>query len=93
MNYNYLWFILLAINVFGFGMVAVDKYKAKHRSWRIPEKRFFVVGLLGGAAGVYLSMKIFRHKTQHRKFIYGIPLLIIFNIAIVIYFIMKIMIY
>lgn len=83
MHDNYLWLFLCAMNVIGFILVASDKFRAKRGRWRLPEKRFFTVSFFGGAFGVYLGMQLFRHKTQHKKFIYGVPLLILVNAAVV----------
>jgi uncharacterized membrane protein YsdA (DUF1294 family) len=85
MDYNFLGIFLLVINLFGFLTVGLDKAKAKRDRWRIPEKHFFIVSVLGGAVGVYLGMKLFRHKTKHKKFVYGIPILIVLNLVSIYY--------
>jgi uncharacterized membrane protein YsdA (DUF1294 family) len=90
MNYNFLGIFLLVINLFGFLIVGLDKFKAKRGRWRTPEKHFFIVSLIGGAFGVYLGMRLFRHKTKHKKFIYGIPVLIVLNM-VGIYYILQIL--
>jgi uncharacterized membrane protein YsdA (DUF1294 family) len=59
-----------------------DKMKAKSGKWRVPEYKLFLVALIGGASGMYLAMRVFRHKTLHLKFSIGIPVIIIFNILI-----------
>jgi uncharacterized membrane protein YsdA (DUF1294 family) len=64
---------LLAINILGFVIAAVDKYKARRRRWRIPERTFFILALFCGSAGVYLGLLMFRHKTRHWYFMLGIP--------------------
>ena len=63
------------INLFGFLIMGIDKYKAKHHAWRIPEKFFFLVGLFGGTLGIWIGMYMFRHKTKHWYFVVGIPVL------------------
>lgn len=75
----------LSINIISFLMFGYDKLKAKRNGWRIPERRFFYLGLLGGAAGVYVGMRVFRHKTRHALFIYGIPILVALNIVLFYY--------
>jgi len=75
-----LYSILIAINLFGLVLVGYDKKKAINNGWRIPEKNLFMIALLGGATGVFLGMKLFRHKTKHYSFIIGIPLLMGLNI-------------
>ncbi len=68
---------LLMVNLCGFCLCAMDKKKAKNGQWRVPERRFFVIAVLGGGPGVLLSMYRFRHKTKHRTFTVGIPAIII----------------
>jgi uncharacterized membrane protein YsdA (DUF1294 family) len=66
--------------------MGIDKQKAKRQSWRISEKTLFIVALIGGAIGVKTGMEIFRHKTHHKQFVYGIPAIIILQLAAAIYF-------
>lgn len=75
-------FLILLINLIGYILIWYDKRSAKRDGWRIPEKRFFRLAFFGGAIGIYLGMKKFRHKTKHNKFIYGIPVLILSNIGL-----------
>lgn len=70
-----LW--LLVINAAGFFLMGIDKVKAKRGAWRIPEKTLFTAALLGGTVGVIAGMQTFRHKTRHRKFVYGLPALLV----------------
>lgn len=88
MDNNYLWLVLIVLNTISFLMVGLDKFKSKRGSWRIPEKRFFILSFFGGAVGVYLGMQLFRHKTQHKKFVYGIPLMVILNFVALYYLIL-----
>ncbi|KUO59471.1 MAG: hypothetical protein APF84_19390 [Gracilibacter sp. BRH_c7a] len=85
--YSFLAAYLAIINILSFLMFGYDKFKAKRDGWRIPERRFLVLGLLGGAIGLYLGMRIFRHKTRHRLFVFGIPLLMTLNLIIIYYLI------
>jgi len=80
---------LIILNFFSFIVVGYDKYQAKNRGWRVSERSLFLVALVGGAIGVYLGMRSFRHKTRHRKFSYGIPVLVIFNLLIYIFLLNK----
>ncbi len=68
---------LLLINFFGFAQMGIDKRRAIHRQWRIPEARLFAVAAIGGALGSLLGMFIFRHKTKHTAFVVGMPLILI----------------
>ena len=66
--------IFMAImSVIGFFAMGIDKVKAKKGAWRIPEKTLFGIAFLGGGAGVWMGMEVFRHKTKHWYFKYGIP--------------------
>lgn len=69
-----LW--LAGINVAGFFLMGLDKWKAKQGAWRIPEKTLFTAAVLGGTPGVIAGMRTFRHKTRHGKFKYGLPALL-----------------
>lgn len=73
---------LIIVNLIGFTLMGVDKYKASHHKWRIPEKILFLVAIIGGGVGSYAGMMNFRHKTKHASFMYGIPAIIIVHIAI-----------
>ncbi|QGU96807.1 DUF1294 domain-containing protein [Clostridium bovifaecis] len=70
---KFLIFYLFAINSYGIYVMYSDKEKARKGQWRISENRLFIVALLFGSLGIMVGMKKFRHKTQHYKFIYGIP--------------------
>ncbi len=81
---------LLAINLFGFFIMWLDKRKAKKGSWRIPEKTLFIITTLGGGIGTIAGMYIFRHKTQKLNFVIGFPFITILElIGIIWYFIEK----
>jgi len=66
---------LLVVNFVGFSLMVVDKWKAKTGKWRIAEKTIWLVSIVGGAVGTTIGMYLFRHKTKHRLFRYGLPLL------------------
>lgn len=72
--------LLPALNIYGFFIVYCDKKKAIQHRWRVPERKFFLLALAGGAIGIFLGMKVFHHKTKHFLFTRGIPLLIVLNI-------------
>ena len=77
-----LWLWLAIINLATFFIMGVDKYKAVHHKWRIPERTLFYFALLGGSLGGIASMYLFRHKTLHKKFSIGFPVVFILQIAI-----------
>ncbi|MEF3305989.1 DUF1294 domain-containing protein [Paenibacillus sp. GYB003] len=72
---------VLAINAAGFFVFGYDKLMAKRNERRIPEKRLFWIAAAGGAAGAWLGMRSFRHKTKHVSFKLGIPALLILNVV------------
>lgn len=63
----------LLISLLAVFLTVHDKRGAKQRGRRIPERTLMLVGLLGGAPAMYLTMRIIRHKTLHRKFMWGLP--------------------
>ena len=65
----------------------IDKQKAKHGSWRIPEKTLFLFTLLGGGFGTIAGMYIFKHKTRKLYFTVGFPVILISEIILIIYWI------
>ena len=67
---------LLVINVAAFAMFGIDKWKAKHRKYRIPEAWLMLSAVLGGSVGAVCGMDFFRHKTLHKKFKLGLPLIL-----------------
>lgn len=76
-------YYLIGINVIAFLVYGIDKWKAKKSLWRIRETALLGLAVLGGSIGAWLGMKVWRHKTMHKKFKYGIPLILIAQVAIV----------
>ena len=74
-----------AINFIAFFAYGIDKLKAKKGKWRIPESTLLLLAIIGGSIGAWLGIKVWHHKTLHKKFKYGIPLIVIIQIAIAIY--------
>jgi uncharacterized membrane protein YsdA (DUF1294 family) len=74
--------IFALLSLLGFTLVYLDKRKAVEHAWRIPEKTFFVLGLIGGAAGILIGMYVFRHKTRKAVFIGVLIFDLIANIII-----------
>ena len=76
---------LLAINIATFLLYGIDKYKAKKGKWRISEATLLTMAAIGGSIGAWAGMRLWHHKTMHKKFKYGIPLIITLQIALVVY--------
>lgn len=77
---------LISINVIGFLEMYIDKRRAIKGKWRIKENRLFITAFFGGSLGLYMGMRIFRHKTKQPLFKYGIPLIILVQITLLVYF-------
>ena len=73
---------LVVMNVLGVAVMWSDKRRARLHRWRIPEKVLFGVSLLGGSAGTWAGMYLFRHKTKHWYFRYGLPALLAVQILL-----------
>ena len=76
---------LIAINVVTFIVYGIDKMKAKRSKWRIPEATLLGLAVIGGSVGAWLSMRVWRHKTQHAKFRYGVPIILIAQVALLVW--------
>ena len=87
MNWAYIiiGYLLLA-NAVTFITYGIDKYKAKKGKWRISEATLLLMAVFGGSIGAWLGMKAFHHKTMHKKFYIGVPVIIILQIAIMVWF-------
>lgn len=70
------------LNILGFAFMGIDKWKAVHHAWRIPEKVLFLIAIFGGSLGSIIGMYTFRHKTKHWYFVYGMPLIMAAQIGI-----------
>lgn len=86
---KYLLIYLLIINALGFGLMLVDKWKAKKNRWRIRESTLMLTAALGGSLGSLLGMYAFRHKTLHPKFTVGIPVFLALQILLAVFFLAK----
>ena len=83
--HQYSMYYLFAINIVSFFLYGIDKYKAKKNKWRISEATLLMIAVIGGSIGAWAGMQLWHHKTMHKKFKYGIPLIIIMQIALVAY--------
>ena len=76
---------LAAVNAATFLAYGIDKWKAKHSKWRISEASLLLMAVLGGSVGAWIGMKVWHHKTLHKKFRYGVPLILIAQITLLAY--------
>ena len=82
---NALLYYLIFINVVTFLVFGIDKWKAKQGSWRISEATLLILAVIGGSIGALLGMKVWHHKTMHKKFKYGVTLILLAHIALLIW--------
>ena len=76
---------LLTVNIATFLLYGIDKYKAKKNQRRISEATLLTMAAIGGSIGAWAGMRLWHHKTMHKKFKYGIPLIIIMQVALAVY--------
>lgn len=74
-------YYLLGINVLAFIIYGIDKYKARKAKWRISEATLLLLAVAGGSVGAWMGMRVWHHKTLHKKFRYGIPAILILQMA------------
>lgn len=72
---------LIGLNLFTFLLYGLDKYKSRHRMWRVPESTLLLFALAGGSLGAWIGMHLWYHKTLHWKFRIGVPLIIVLQVA------------
>ena len=83
--HQYSMYYLFAINIVSFFLYGIDKYKAKKNQWRISEATLLLIAVIGGSIGAWAGMRLWHHKTMHKKFKYGIPIIIILQVCLVVY--------
>ena len=83
------WTVLLVwlavVNLLTFIVYGADKRRARRGKWRVPEKTLFLLPLLGGSIGALLGMRVFHHKTKHWYFVWGIPAILLAQIALAVW--------
>ena len=86
MTLHKLLLIYLAVmNILGFALMGTDKSRARNGKWRIRERTLFLFSLLGGSIGTLTGMYVFRHKTKHWYFVIGMPLILVAQLALVLW--------
>jgi len=85
-TFQVVFICFIVISVITFATYGIDKYKAQHNKWRISEATLILLAALGGSVAALLAMFVFRHKTKHLKFIVGVPLILVAQIALISYF-------
>lgn len=86
MSLSFILYILISylviVGIISFIIVPVDKHKAQADKWRVKESTLFLLSAIGGAVPMYISMQLFRHKTKHKSFMIGIPLIFLCHLII-----------
>ena len=80
---SYIVSYLAIVNLAGLIVMGIDKLRARKRAWRIPESTLFVIALIGGSLGTTIGMHLFHHKTMHWYFLFGMPAILVIQIAAV----------
>ena len=75
----------IVINILGFASMGIDKRKAQRGAYRIPEATLFAIAFLGGSLGSVLGMTLFRHKTKHWYFKFGMPIILVLQVLCAIF--------
>lgn len=74
---------LIVVSIAAFIMMAIDKRRAYRHRWRIPENILLLLALIGGSGGAVLGMWLFRHKTRHKLFSIGLPVILVIQCVLV----------
>ena len=76
---------LIAAGLLAMVLTVADKRRSKKGAWRVPERTLWLVAVLGGGAAMYLVMRLVRHKTRHRRFMWGLPALLVAQAGLVLW--------
>lgn len=82
---SYIIVYLIILNVVTFLVFGLDKWKAKRRKWRVREAALLLLAVLGGSIGAWVGMYVWHHKTLHKKFRYGVPLILLAQIVLLLF--------
>ncbi len=82
-----IWIIsfFLAVNLIGFAAMGIDKARARKHAWRISEMVLFFIAIIGGSLGSLIGMYLFRHKTKHKAFKWGMPIILLIQIGLILF--------
>ena len=81
----YITAYFIFVSLWATGLTIYDKRAARKGSWRIKERTLLFVASIGGSVAMILTMRMIRHKTQHAKFTVGIPVIIVLQIAVIVF--------
>lgn len=83
-EYGIIGIYYICVNIIAFILYGLDKKYAREGRWRIPEKTLLGIAMIGGAAGAWIGMQTFRHKTKHMSFRALVPLFAVVHVWIII---------
>lgn len=83
--------VLLCVNLVTFALFGIDKKRAQRGEWRIPESTLLTAAALFGATGAFTGMRVFRHKTKHRKFTILVPMLLVLQAALLVWLLVAVL--
>ena len=86
MTSNLFYCCLIVVNIITFLVYGIDKWKAMKGRWRISEFTLLLLAVIGGSIGALLGMRVWHHKTKHLKFKYGVPLILLAQLALLYFF-------
>ena len=86
MNTEELSFYILVVNMVTFVIYGLDKWKARHDRWRVPESVLIFLAIIGGSPAAILAMRMFNHKTNKNKFAFGIPIILFLHLTALIFY-------
>ena len=81
---KYVFFYLVAMNIIGMALTLVDKKASRRHRWRVQERLLFFVAIFGGSPLMYITMLSVHHKTRHKRFMIGLPIIIILQVALIV---------
>ena len=84
-----LFVYLAAVSLVGVIVTVADKLRAKRGAWRVSENTLMLLAGLGGSAAMLCTMLLIRHKTRHVKFMLGIPIMILMQIPVAAWIILR----
>jgi uncharacterized membrane protein YsdA (DUF1294 family) len=79
---DWVLYYLLGVNILTFLVYGIDKSKAKRKAWSISECTLLMLAVIGGSVGALFAMRLFHHKTLHKKFRYGVPLIMALQVVV-----------
>lgn len=77
---------LVFVNITAFLLMGIDKQRARRHAFRVPEAVLFAFALCGGSIGAICGMWLYAHKTKKKRFVFGLPLILLVQIVLIVIF-------